>query len=105
MKGGGGGFKRCLLTAFKRFKHILFTRHSSRGVAILFKNNFDYWIDNVTKDGDGNLFGLDVNIEDRRFTLINVYGPNVYTPFFLLNINRNHNLCGDFNLIQKFNHV
>ncbi len=55
---------------------------NQRGVAILFKNNFEYKIHQVKKDEDGNLLGLDINIEEKRFPLINVYGPNTDNPCF-----------------------
>ena len=63
------------------------------------------------KDDNGNLLGLDLNIEDKRFTLINSYGPNVDTPCFYNKVakvienfdNQSCILCGDFNLIQNFN--
>jgi hypothetical protein len=31
----------------------------------------------LNKYDNGNLLGLDLNIEDKRITLINIYGPNV----------------------------
>ena len=55
---------------------------NQRGVAIFFKNNFDFKINQVKKDDNGTLFGLDLNTEDKRITLINIYGPNVDTPCF-----------------------
>lgn len=65
----------------------------------------------LKKDGDGNLVGLDLNIEDKRFTLINVYGPNIDTPCFYDKLteiidffgNQLCIICGDFNLVQNFN--
>ena len=55
--------------------------------------------------------GLDLNIEDKRFTLINVYGPNIDTPCFYDKLteiidffgNQLCIICGDFNLVQNFN--
>lgn len=55
---------------------------NQRGVAIFFKNNFEFKINQVKKDDNGNLLGLDLNIEDKRITLINIYGSNVDTPCF-----------------------
>jgi exonuclease III len=84
---------------------------NQRGVAIFFKNNFEFKTNQVKKDDNGNLLGLDLNIEDKRITLININGPNVDTPCFYNKVadvienfdNQSCILCGDFNLIQNFN--
>jgi hypothetical protein len=36
----------------------------------------------VKLDDNGNLLRLYLSIEDKRITLINIYGPNVDTPCF-----------------------
>ena len=83
---------------------------NQRGVAILFNNNFDFKVHKLKRDEGGNLLGLDVVIEDKKFTLINLYGPNVDTPLFYDSVsevidnfdNQACVLCGDFNLVQSF---
>jgi hypothetical protein len=37
---------------------------------------------NTKKDDCGNLLGVDIEIEGKKITLINIYGPNNDTPLF-----------------------
>lgn len=78
----------------------------SRGVAILFNNNFEFKVHNIEKDNEGNKLILDIAIKDKRLLLIDIYGPNRDTPEFYLNILKDIEkydypviLAGDFNLI------
>ena len=79
---------------------------NSRGVCILFNNNFEFKINRIKKDCEGNLLALDMSIEDNKVTLINIYGPNTDSPQFYENVrdtfleynNDYFILCGDFNL-------
>jgi exonuclease III len=79
----------------------------SRGVTILFNNNFDYNVHDVKIDPRGNFVVIDVSFHDKRFTLCSVYGPNKDTPDFYNNIkkimldyqNTNYIICGDWNLV------
>lgn len=81
---------------------------NSRGVAILFSKHTDYKIHNYTSDPQGNYIVSDITVDDNRFTLINLYGPNKDTPVFFENImniaetfdNANLIICGDFNTVQ-----
>jgi exonuclease III len=90
------GFK-CIFSSYKS---------NSRGVAILFNNNFEYKLHNVKTDALGNYLLLDLTIEGERITLVNIYGPNNDNPNFYENIlekieefeNEKYILCGDFNL-------
>jgi len=79
----------------------------SRGVAILLNNNFEHKICNHTIDKEGNVLALDMAIENKRLTLITIYGPNNDYPQFYNKINdtlENFNIdtfivCGDFDLV------
>ncbi|MCG7879939.1 MAG: endonuclease/exonuclease/phosphatase family protein [Candidatus Thiodiazotropha endolucinida] len=78
----------------------------SRGVAILFNNNFEFSIHNIIKDNNGNKLILDITIEGKRLTLINIYGPNRDSPEFyneiFIYLKNNSNpviMAGDFNLV------
>ena len=79
----------------------------SRGVSIMFKNNFEFKIHNTYRDTNGNLLVLDIEIEKRRISLAVLYGPNIDTPTFyndLQNIvtrmgNANIIMVGDWNLL------
>ena len=82
-------------------------RSNSRGVAILFNNNFQYKVKNIKSDDNGNLLVLDIEIGDYCVTLINLYGPNNDVPNFydeisniINDFNNTHTIiCGDWNLI------
>lgn len=81
-------------------------RSNSRGVCLLFNNNFEFKIHNEIKDNEGNLLAIDITIEENRVTIINIYGPNYDSPCFyeevrdiFLNLDNDYFiLCGDFNL-------
>lgn len=79
------------------------------GVAILFKNNFDFVLNKDYADPDGRFIILDIKTADLCFTLVNLYAPNKDDPHFFQNVkNRilefdcdNIILGGDFNLIKN----
>ena len=82
-------------------------RNNSRGVMILINNNFEYKVERVETDPNGNFIILDIKMQDKRFTLVNLYGPNEDKPQFFNNIRQKlvhyENdltiLCGDWNLV------
>lgn len=83
-------------------------KSNSRGVAILINNNCDITVLNEHKDDDGNFLLLDVTIDSLSFLLINIYGPNVDSPAFYINLlnmiqdiySKQHIVIGgDFNLV------
>ncbi len=59
---------------------------NSRGVCIIFKNNFDYKIENIEMDTDGNYLIVDVTISSMSLKIINIYAPNRDIPDFFLTI-------------------
>ena len=79
----------------------------SRGVAILFNNNFEFSIFNSYIDNSGNYIVLDIEIDKHRITLVSLYGPNSDDPNFydklhkliLQQGNRDILLVGDWNLL------
>jgi exonuclease III len=79
---------------------------NSRGVAVLFNNNFELKLHRVKRDEEGNVLALDLNVDENRLTLINIYGPNSDNPEFYEKIrdifleldNDYYILCGDFNI-------
>ena len=79
---------------------------NSRGVAVLFNNNFEFKITNVLKGTDGNYLIVDIDTEGKNFTLVNIYGPNNDDPQFytyIKNIVKNKEnviMGGDFNLVM-----
>ena len=79
----------------------------SRGVAIFFTNTFEFTVHNEVKDNDGNFIILDVTIQNKRITLVNIYAPKKDEPDFFIkvmteisNVNNDHIIVlGDFNLL------
>lgn len=51
-------------------------RSNARGVAIFFKNNFEFKVHDAFSDINGNSLMLDVTIENKQYLLVNIYGPN-----------------------------
>lgn len=78
-------------------------------MAILFNNNFEYEIIQVTTDEIGNYLAIDLRIEKYNIFLINIYGPNRDSPAFYENIQSKVEnfygdfvvIGGDFNLVQE----
>ena len=78
----------------------------ARGVAILLNNTFEFKIDRMETDRNGNKLILDMSVEGKNITLINIYGPNRDNPDFYkqlkTDVNSRENLCiigGDWNLV------
>ena len=49
---------------------------NQNGVAILFNSTFEHKIHKVIKDPHGNYIIMDLDMLDKRITLVNVYGPS-----------------------------
>lgn len=49
---------------------------NKNGVAILFNNNFEYKLHNVVRDKNGQYIFMDIEMLDKRITLVNLYGPS-----------------------------
>lgn len=81
---------------------------NSRGVAILFNNNFDFKVNRIKRDDNGNWIAMDIHIKQLEITMLCLYGPNKDTPDFyalLKDVVNDFNnplciLCGDWNLVQ-----
>ena len=88
---------------------IYFSNYTSqaRGVAILFNNNFDFKVKNVTKDNNGNFLIMTIETMLKELTLVCLYGPNRDSPEFYQDIqdkiinlqNPNVIFGGDWNLV------
>ncbi|CAG2214176.1 E3.1.11.2 [Mytilus edulis] len=82
----------------------------SRGVAVLFRNTFEFKIHGETIDLSGNFVILDITIQDYRITLAAIYGPNNDEPAFFDNIknkishfgNSSIVVVGDWNVVQDY---
>ena len=66
------GYK-CLFSSFKS---------NSRGVAVLLANNFDFKINHVTHDKNGNFLIVQFTTMEKQILLINVYGLDKDSPWF-----------------------
>ena len=81
-------------------------KSNSRGVAILMKNCAPT-IHKCKGTYDGNFLGLDISLDNIRFSLFTLYGPNNDSPLFYASVheiieefcNPLNVLCGDWNLI------
>ena len=80
---------------------------NKRGVMILLNNSFQHDIGRIVTDPNGNFLILEITIKGKKFTLVNIYGPNEDRPQFYDNIrqkieefdNDRAIICGDWNLI------
>ena len=80
---------------------------NARGVAILFKNNFEFSVKKKKGDSDGNYLLLELAIEDKHILICCVYGSNNDNPTFYMKLQEhiddfqtdNIIICGDFNLV------
>ena len=83
---------------------------NARGVAILFNANFEYQINRIIKDDNGNMLILNLQIGGLVFTIVNIYSPNSDSPQFfncikeyIETIEQDYVIiCGDLNLILDF---
>lgn len=88
--------------------HISPGKSDSRGVAILFNNNFEYDIFKITPDEKGNFLSIEIKIENYIILLVNIYGPNCDSPEFFQSLHSSIDefqgdfiiIGGDFNLVQ-----
>ncbi|MEW8544166.1 MAG: endonuclease/exonuclease/phosphatase family protein, partial [Candidatus Thiodiazotropha sp.] len=80
---------------------------NSRGIAILFNSNLDYKIHDQVKEDNANYLILDISVQNNRFILAVIYGPNNDNPqlfkSFFEDMDKFENdsmiICGDFNLV------
>ena len=49
----------------------------------MFMNNFEFTINDVKRDKNGNFFIISFSTMDKYLLLVNVYGPNRDTACFL----------------------
>ena len=90
---------------FKTFFNSLDSR--SRGVAILFNNNFELKVHSSFSDNSGNVLFVSAEINDKLVLLVNIYGPNKDNPEFYTLLNQrihkyeinNILIVGDWNLL------
>jgi exonuclease III len=80
-------------------------RSNSRGVCILFQNNFEFKVERVIKADDGNSLIVIIQFKGEEFTLVNIYGPNSDEPVYFHTLKdkiknfKNIIMGGDFNLV------
>ena len=87
------------------------SRSNARRVAILISKNFEYKVFKIEKDNEGNLLVMDLEIEDSKFRIINIYGSNTDDIDFHQKVkskvgdNEEDHLviCGDFNMTLNRN--
>ena len=80
---------------------------NKRGVMVLLNNNFQHDIGRIVTYPNGIFLILEITIQGKKITLVNIYGPNEDRPQFYSNIKQNIEefgndraiICGDWNLI------
>ena len=80
---------------------------NKRGVMVLINNNFDQKVESIKTDPSGNFIILDMSIQGKKVTLVNLYGPNEDKPQFYKNLQHKLSefdndfviMCGDWNLV------
>ncbi len=80
---------------------------NSTGVCILIKKDLDFKLHGMKRDNEGRILCLDIEIDDCRFSLCNLYAPNLDSPDFFENClnlvdefdNISKIIAGDFNLV------
>ena len=97
-----------LLTVLPTCKCIIHgSKNNSRVVAVIIKNNFEYSIENVTKDYVGHLLLLDLQLSGFSLVIKNIYTPNNDNPRFFDEVRKYVEefsetytiVCGDLNLV------
>jgi exonuclease III len=69
---------------------------NSRGVVILFNNNFEYKIVSIYKDIGGNFVFVHIKMFEKDIMIVNVYGPNKDDPTFYGNLEERVREMGQF---------
>jgi exonuclease III len=83
---------------------------SSRGVVVLFNNNFEFEVKRVFRDQGGNYILILIKMLGKEFLICNIYGPNRDDPDFYIKLNNkikeigpdNIIIGGDWNLVLNF---
>ena len=57
-------------------------KSNSRGVAVLFNNNFEFKVREVQRDENGNFIIILLFAMNKELLLVNIYGPNKDNPAF-----------------------
>lgn len=71
---------------------------SSRGVAILLNNNFDFEVQKVVRDQGGNYIFILIKMLGKEFLICNIYGPNRDDPDFYIQLKDKINAFGSDNI-------
>ena len=83
-------------------------KSNSRGVAVLFNNNFEFKVSKVERDSNGNYLIISFTAMEQELLLICIYGPNTDSPLFYTQLtdkikqynNPNIIAVGDWNLVM-----
>ena len=76
---------------------------------ILLTNNFDQQVESIKTDPNGNYIILNMTIQGKKVTLVNIYGPNEDNPQFYRNLKEKYSefdnklliIWGDWNFVQN----
>ena len=76
---------------------------------ILLNNNFEQQVESIKTNPNGNYIILNMTIQGKKVTLVNIYGPNEDNPQFYRNLKEKYSefdneiliICGDWNFVQN----
>ncbi len=79
---------------------------NARGVCIFIKNDIAFSVSNIVRDQQGRYVIIDLELEGCKFTLANIYGPNIDDPEFFSDMITDVALQNDYIVIGgDFNFV
>ena len=67
---------------------------------ILLNNNFEHTVEKVKSDPNRNYIILDINIDGKKFTLVNLYDPNKDKPRFYKESMQGYKLFNNDNTME-----
>ena len=76
---------------------------------ILLTNNFDQQVESIKTDPNGNYIILNMTLQGKKVTLVNIYGPSEDNPQFYRNLKEKYSefdnelliICGNWNFVQN----
>ena len=76
-------------------------RSNRRGVMILLNNNFEQQVESIKTDPNGNYIILNMTIQGKKVTLVNIYGPNEDNPQLYRNLKEKYSEFDNEMLITR----
>jgi exonuclease III len=71
---------------YSNYEFIYNSPYAVRGVGIMYKKSLGLVINRIRRDRTGNVLGINCNIDDKKLTLISIYGPNDNSREFYVDV-------------------